>query len=92
MNGSEDNFQELFFLFPHLDSWDQTQVIKFVVTSTFTILPAQPDLGALTPNHASPLSPLPGSSVSPQPFLSALYLTSLVSRWASVYLWFPSQI
>lgn len=50
MNGSEDNFQELVLLFPHLDSWDQTQLIKFGVTSTFTILPAQPDLGALTLN------------------------------------------
>lgn len=92
MNGPEDNFQKLVLLFPHLDSWDQTQLIKFGVTSTFTILPAQPDLGALTLNTCLSSGPLPGSSVSSQPFLSALCLTSLVTLRASVYLWFPSWI
>lgn len=71
MNGSEDNFKELVLLFPHLDSWDQTQVIKLGITSTFTILPAQLDLGALTPNpclSSEPTAWVLSLSVSSQPF------------------------
>lgn len=34
----------------HVTPWDQTQIIKCEVASIFTILPAQPDVGALTPS------------------------------------------